>query len=211
MAWVCLLYGITLLKSWMGLTCSRKTSHIIMGLSCWWSCPHRVKPYCKTRNSACKEVKPLTIAKGFCIFWENTPYYTQSHYDIAALIKPFKQHHARRPEPWSQAGYSTQGFQERRVPHTWPSRTNIPRAGRLTEKESDKRPWKQRCKHSYGDVAVVRVNRGQGQPSLSASRQWLRPNYKPFKQTSQMEKQARGAWEKTLTPVSGRPHWAALK
>lgn len=41
------------------------------------------------QKSACKEVKPLTIPRGFCIFWENEP-----HYDTATLIKPFKQHHA---------------------------------------------------------------------------------------------------------------------
>lgn len=83
-------------NNWKSLTCSRKTSHLIMGLSCWWSCPHRVKPHCKTRNSACKEAKPLTILKGFYIFWENKPCDTQPHYDIATLIKPFKQYHARR-------------------------------------------------------------------------------------------------------------------
>lgn len=68
MAWVCLLYGITLLKNWKGLTSSRKTSHIIMVLSCWWSCPHRVKPHCKTRNSACKELKPLNDLQRFLYF-----------------------------------------------------------------------------------------------------------------------------------------------
>lgn len=63
----------------------------------------------------------------------------------------------------------------------------------------------------YGDVVILRVNRGQGWPFPSSSGRCLCLNYQLFKRISQMKKQTWGAWEMTLTSTSRRSHWAALK